>query len=739
MNTHKIPISERVFPLFSFIIYLASTSAVAAPLEEISLFTETDRVVATIKLSSTVSNVRYTPAKKSSLLSILLDKVPSGFAKEEWLDNEVLTSPPSSLIPSFTVKTNLKNIQPKLIIEFSREAEYTVQMGRDGRSIVVGIKIDRVITKAEVIDKERTPQKFDGNLPLLPEVDVLTATATETDKKALTLMLAGRNALAINDNFVAVDTFNKLLLLPPNFYTQDAQEWVGVARERAGQLDKAKLELELYLKLYNDPEDTKRVKLRLASLGRKPSKTTSVTAETSTVNKEFSQTLTYGSVSMHYYHGASKNDTTDSNPLLSGAQNNTTFSAVDQSALLTTLYATGRFISETYDNRLVFQETAYTNYLPGQAGKNRVGAAYFELKNKLSDYSIRMGRQSPNGGGVLGRFDGVAAGVGITPTIRINAVAGQLSDYLEGAKPVFYGASMDMGPVTIYAITQKLEDMVERQAVGTEMRYFDTNKTAFLLLDYDTQFAALNVAMLQATYTATPERTYNLFADHRRTPYLSTRNALYGANTTSLTELLQFISEDEVRALAADRTGTSNMAQLGLTQQVSEKWQIGGDVRVSKYESLAASGDPSAVDPFRDPNLPLPAVGYVAESVSPGHDWAISQQFIGSNLFSSRDVTVFSLSFLGSTQYHGQSLYIYSRGNFTDKWSMDLSLQLYRQNFESGMNMTRILPMLRTAYQLRQSISLDMDAGIEVSHIEMGTQITEGQRQFFSLGFRYDF
>lgn len=739
MNTHKIPICKRVFPLFTFIIYLASTCAAAAPLEDISLFTETGRVVATIKLTSAVSNVRYTPTKKSSLLSILLDKVPNGLAKEEWLDNEVLTSPPSSLIPSFTVKTNLKNIQPKLIIEFSREAEYTVQMGRDGRSIVIGIKIDRVIPKAEVIDKERSPQKFDGNLPPLPEVDVLTATATEVDKKALTLMLAGRNALAINDNFVAVDTFNKLLMLPPNFYTQDAQEWVGVARERAGQLDKAKLELELYLKLYNDPEDVKRVKLRLASLGRKPSKTTSVTAETPTANKQFSQTLTYGSVSMHYYHGASKNDTTDSNPLLSGTQNNTTFSAVDQSALLTTLYATGRFISETYDNRLVFQETAYANYLPGQVGKNRVGAAYFELKNKSSDYSIRMGRQSSNGGGVLGRFDGVAAGVGITPSIRINAVAGQLSDYLEGAKPVFYGASMDMGPVTIYAITQKLEDMVERQAVGTEMRYFDTNKTAFLLLDYDTQFAALNVAMLQATYTSTPERTYNIFADHRRTPYLSTRNALYGANTTSLTELLQFISQEEIRALAADRTGTSNMGQLGLTQQVSEKWQIGGDVRVSKYESLPESGDPSVIDPFRDPNLPLPAVGYVPESVSPGHDWAISQQFIGSNLFSSRDVTVFSLSFMGSTQYHGQSLYIYSRGNISDKWTMDLSLQLYRQNFESGMTMKRILPMLRTAYQIRQSISLDMDVGYELSQIEIGTQITDGQRQFFSLGFRWDF
>lgn len=725
MITHKIPLQNRVFSYVLISLWFVSACVIAAPLEDISLTAETDRVVATIKLSSPVSNVRYTPAKKGTTLSILLDKLPTGLTIDEWQDNEVLTSPPSSLIPSFTVKTNLKNIQPKLIIEFSREAEYSVQMGRDGRSVVIGIKIDKA-----------TP-RFDGSLPLLPEVEALPANATEIDKKAAAFMLSGRNSLAVGDNFAAIDAFNKLLLLPPNNYTQDGQEWVGVARERAGQLDKAKLELELYLKLYDNPEDVKRIKLRLASLGSKPPKSPSVTAESAAGKKQFSQSLSYGSLSMHYYHGASKVDTVDSASPFSNALSQSSFSSVDQSALLTTVVATQRYISETYDNRIVFQDTAYSNFLPGQVGKNRLGAAYFELKNKISDYSIRLGRQSSSGAGVLGRFDGVAAGVGITPSIRVNAVAGQLSDLTTGSKPVFFGTSVDMGPVTVYAINQKVDDMVERQAVGTEMRYFDPSKTAFLLLDYDTLFSALNVAMLQATYSATPERIYNLFVDHRRTPYLTTRNALYGALTTSLTDLLQFMTEEQIRVLAADRTGTSNMAQFGLTQQVSTKWQIGGDLRVSRYEAMPASGTP--IDPFADPNAPLPVDGFISEQASTGNDWAISQQLIGSNLFSTRDVTVFNLSFMGSPLYKGQSLYIYSRGNFSDKWSMDLSLQLYRQNFESGMFMTRIIPMLRTAYQIRQSISLDMDAGFEVSHTEMGTQITDGQRQFFSMGFRWDF
>ena len=550
-------------------------------------------------------------------------------------------------------------------------------------------------------------------------------------------MLQGRNSLALGDNFAAIDALNKLLLLPPNNYTQDGQEWVGVARERAGQLDKAKVEFDLYLKLYKTPEGVTRIKARLTSLGSKPPKTVSATTDSGSEKQRPSQTIAYGSVSMHYYNGKSQYDTIDNANQFSSNLSQSSFSGVDQSALLSSIIASERFISDKYDNRIVFQGTSYTNYLPGQTGQTRLGAAYFEVKNKLIDYSVRLGRQSSNGGGVLGRFDGAAVGYGLSPSIRLNAVAGQLSDYNVGSAPVFYGASVDIGSVSFFAINQTIDGLVERRAVGADYRYFETNKSAFLTLDYDVIFSALNVMMFQGSYTETPERAYNLFLDHRRSPYLSLRNALYGANTSSITDLLQQISEDEVRALAYDRTGTSNLIQLGVTQQLTPRWQIGGDFRISNYESLPASGKP--VDIFADPNSPPPIQGFYQETPSSGNDWAISPQLIGNNLFSSQDVTVLSLSYMGSPQYTGQSMYVYSRANFTDKWSIDLSLQYYRQNFESGTTTSRFMPTLRTAYQVRQSISLDVDFGFEVSHTETGTQITDGSRQFYSLGFRWDF
>ena len=734
--TLKIPPIRVFVTLFIAFACFNSGNVIAQPLEDINLQTETSRVVATIKLSSPVHNVRYFPATKGTTLNILLEKLPAGSATEEWLDNEVLKSPPSSLIPSFTVKVNLKNIQPKLIIEFSREAEYTVKMGSDNRSILVAINIDKALPNTV------------GGLPFLPEVKPWSPPKTlptppdsttnpNINKQAAELMLRGRNALAESDNFAAIDAFNKLLLLPPNDYTQDGQEWVGVARERAGQQSKAKLEYELYLKLYTSGEGVAQVKSRLAKLSTTAPQASSVTAELSAKKKRPNQTLAYGSLSMHYYHGASKIDTADTVSQLGAPLNQSTFSAVDQSALLTSVDATERFISEEYDNRIVFRDTAYSNFLPGQSARNRLSSAYFEVKNRLSDYSARIGRQSSSGAGVMGRFDGAAVGVGAGSSFRVNAVAGQLSDFTFGSKPVFFGASMDMGPVTLYAINQTVDGVLDRRAIGTEIRYFQPAKTAFILLDYDTNYTTLNTAMFQGTLNTSTERTYNMLLDHRRAPYMNTRNALMGATTSSVSDLLQIMTEDELRALAAARTGASNLAQLGVTQQISETWQLGGDVRVSSYEGLPASGK---ADLIVDPTGNTPTItGLWPETPGTGNEWAVSPQLIGSNLFSSRDVTVFSFSYLSSQTYKGQSFYVYNRTNLTDKWSWDFSLQLYRMNYESGMMMTRVMPMLRTAYQIRQTLSLDMDAGMEMNHSESATQTSDGRRQFYSLGLRWDF
>jgi len=59
--------------------------------------------------------------------------------------------------------------------------------------------------------------------------------ASSYDRDALALLEKSRAALARGDNNVAIAALDQLLRLPPNRYSQDAQELVGLSRQRAGE------------------------------------------------------------------------------------------------------------------------------------------------------------------------------------------------------------------------------------------------------------------------------------------------------------------------------------------------------------------------------------------------------------------------------------------------------------------------------------------------------------------------
>src|SRR5882757_7746067 len=79
---------------------------------------------------------------------------------------------------------------------------------------------------------------------------VAEAPDTDIDKQARALLDRARAALASGNNEAAITALNQLLLLPPNKFSQEAQELIGVARERAGESEAARKEYELYLKLF---------------------------------------------------------------------------------------------------------------------------------------------------------------------------------------------------------------------------------------------------------------------------------------------------------------------------------------------------------------------------------------------------------------------------------------------------------------------------------------------------------
>ena len=706
-------IMKRLSLALALLAGLASGVALAQPLDEVSLEYQSTGIVATIHMTAPVRYLRHFPLNGGATLEIFYERVPGVAVDEVWKDNEVRQSPPSKLFPAFTVTTRDQQTQPRLVIQFAREAQFSVAPGPDQRSFLLTIKPDRVAAEPVA-------------LPLLPTVRPLPATPpadvnlAENNRQGFALMTDARAALAAKKHDAAIEALNKLLLLPPNDYTEVAQEWVGVARERAGQFDKAKTEYDLYLNLYPQGEGVPRVMQRLAGLGGKESGPGIVEA---VEKKQAARWSTFGGITSRYYTSRSK---VDSTTIFNNVSDTQSLSLTDQSMLITTEDVSGRYVTDEYDGRLVFRGSQTKNFLDDQSGQNRVSALYGELKGRTRDYLVRMGRQSATGGGVGGRFDGVSGGYGDAQDLRVNGVAGALVDYSSGTKPVFYGASADSGAYSAYLINQTVESVLDRRAVGTEWRYFQDKRFAYALIDYDTNFNALNAAQLTGTLGLTG-MSLNMMLDHRKTPSLSIRTALNGANTSSIGDLQQVLSASALRDLALARTATSNMGQVGVTLPLNKKFQVGGDLRLSNTSGMEASGTLNSPE------------GFVAAIPSRGTEKIVSGQVIGSGLYKAGDIWSLSGSVGSSGTVNSTSLYFYNHTTLDKGWTLDSSLQLYRQTDQFNAVTTRFSPMVRGEYALNEQLTFDVDGGIESTKNDGAQVSTKTLRIFASAGLRWYF
>ncbi|KAF0205022.1 MAG: sporulation domain-containing [Gallionellaceae bacterium] len=706
--------------VYGLLLSAMTWSACAAPLDDVSVQQQNNVALATIKLTTQVHFLRYVPGGKSRILEIYYERIPSSNPSDVWVDREVRKAPETMLTPAFSVTTFDQAGQPKLVVEFAREVEFSVSAGADNRSFVITIKPEKIEAQSALA------------LPLLPTVlppviDKAAPEATDNNQQGYKLMQAGRDALAAKNYPAATEAFNKLLMLPPNQYSQDAQEWVGVARERGGEPAKAKVEYELYLKLYTTGPGVQWVKQRLAGLALPVTTAKMETAEKKIAPRSFVQ----GGISSRYYYGQSKIDTTYQ---FNNATRTDTYSIVDQSSLISNVDATGRYVDETHDNRIVFRDVHTKNMLPGKTDRNRINSAYVEYKNRTEDYSARLGRQTTGGGGVMGRFDGIAAGYGSPQDFRVNGVAGQLVDFTFAKQPIFYGVSVDKGPVSIYLLNQTLEGIQDRRALGGEFKYFEGGKTAFAMLDYDIYFKVLNATMLTGSWLVEATgTTYNFIADYRKSPSINIRNALNGAATTSVKDLLAVMSEAQLQQLARDRTANSAFSQLGISQKLSPTWQLGGDIKLAQTGGLPASGI--------DPNTGVTGVqGYVAAYPSTGMEKTLTAQLIGSNLYSEADITTFGGSYITSGYVKsGQSVFVYNRTSWDNEYYVDTSWYYYNQTDNYGGKMARHTPTVRVAYQMLQELSLDAEFGAELSDMSGPFQTSVSTRIFGSLGFRWDF
>jgi hypothetical protein len=554
--------------------------------------------------------------------------------------------------------------------------------------------------------------------PTAPSIPAIST--AEVESRAAELAASARAALDAGNQALATEQLNQLLMLPPNRQSRVAQELAGIARERAGDIAKARAEYELYLKLYPDGEGATRVRVRLAALAAAPA----ASAEPRPARAP-ARTVT-GSLSQYYYGGRTKIETAFDTPT---TVDRATFTTMDQSALVTNLDFTLRNRSESSDSRFVLRDTNSASFLEGQGSYNRLTAAYYEYRGLQNPLSARIGRQTGLTGGLPQRFDGAIAGYGIAPKWRLNAAAGVPVEYPQiDSDRQFWATNLEYENLAnawsgnFFFVDQHSDGLLDRRAVGTEVRYFKGGASLFSLLDYDTSYKEWNVTMVQGTWQTEKRTTINLLFDRRKAPTLTTTNAIFGQGTTSIETLLKTLSPEQIRQQARDVTATATQALIGFTTPVAEKWQAGADARLTNVGALPSVVVNGIVIPAQ------PATGNI---------YSYNLQAIGTNLYSGRDTSVYSLTYLTGPTQDG---YLLSYNNLSalGSWTLEPSLRYYTQEDNQAITLERWTPGLRLSYRVRESLALEAEFTWEKTRTIGPGSRDDTSRGFFYVGYRWN-
>jgi hypothetical protein len=599
-------------------------------------------------------------------------------------------------------------------------------------------------------------------------------------------LAAGKSQLAGKDYARATAYFTKAVSIGSGKVKQEAQELLGLARERAGQLPHAQAEYQAYLKAYPKGAGASRVRTRLEGVraamdqvaeqqfaerrskqdlttpGRatlaapKPSQVVEALTDQSGKSDADAPTDAQpigglhntgqglalkgqepvtdpdawkwehsGSISQYYY----RNDNfRASDP----ASHNFGMHQVYQNEIISS--ADGFLHGENQSYEMDLRASLYNEKGFGQQSdikSTNIGTLYADLKSKDTGLSARLGRQSKSTGGVFGRFDGALLGWQANKELKFSAYSGS-PVYRRDAKPfadkrMFYGASVDytfpgdQWAGALYAMAQDVGSVIDRRALGAELRYTSKELSVYTAGDYDVFYRELNNAYVSANWHVRDGTNVYGSADFRRVPFLLTENALMGQSVDDLETLVSVWGEDNVYQFALDRTATARTINGGISQELNQDWQLSLDGTVAEYSGTPASGGVDAIPP-------------------PGIEYYTSASLNGSNLLRDGDSVTFGLRYSGSKTSNFYMADAYYRFPVNENWRLSPRIRFsMRDSKTSDQKIYQVVPSIASRYRLNKKWSFESELGVTWEDIVTSLSSTQTLNARATAGYRFEF
>lgn len=606
---------------------------------------------------------------------------------------------------------------PVLHIQFLRPVSYQVVQSGSFETVAVAIARKGLVSACRF--PERSGELNDQSLQQAtanPATSVRAKAAptgqlSEADSKTVdTLMDDARAAIRKGSLAEATSLLKQVLKYPENKSSAEAQELLGATELKLGQRARAIAEFEDYLRRYPKGEGTERVRQRLAAIltvdgpsqlrlqGAADPIGSALLKKSPIAETRWSMS---GSVSVTYTTDDSANTVKD-NSIAPNPNADPDAHLVHLNTLLNNFDVFGTSDNDQVHTRF---KLAGTEEYQFDINSNRYGVSTAELDYTVKDYDVtaRIGRQSRNTGGVIGRFDGAVISWQQSPDLRFNVLAGSPNwsrfDAPFKEDKTLYGASVDFGKVfgvlqtTLFAIEQYDRSLIDRQAIGAEFRYFDRNKSALGTLDYDVHFQQLNAAIFSGTYTLPDTAVLNTALDYRKVPYISSWNALQGQPFLTLYDMMRFNSPRDIEQLAIDRTPTFESAMVSYSRPLNTTYQIGGDATVTNLSGTPPSGG-------------------VDGTISTGLEYYLSAQISGSGVFRPGDVFMGALRYASLSDSKIYVIDLNSRYPITTDWAISPRLRLgYRSGVGQNLTETTILPSFLVSYLWSKGLSFESELG----------------------------
>src|SRR5213082_2846446 len=717
-----------------------------------------DQVDLTMVFNCSMRYVTSLPASEGKEMHIQLAPLADcGVSPMSQIASE---TPPVSGGSSIVTAARVESMAPgqiTLTLGFRKNERYVLAQGVDPRGLRLRL-IDRARGRGKILVGQSTEQvaNFAINLDSQPkpfsEADIQRAhellkapafvsEAVVDGEKWYRLRVGSIDRrseadrlmnLALPSYPTAIALLTKLQRQPEFPDRARAQELLGLARERSGQLAHAKAEYEEYLRGYPHGEAAERVAFRLKILRAAEAK---ARTGRDVKGESLGWEMTGGVAQMARYDGERiTNGAVPTNTPVPAAP------TINQNALFNDVDLFARRRGETFDmvGRLsAGYDKSFTKDQGTVGNATRVTLASIEVLDRSIGVLGRLGRQAHNEDGILGTFDALFLSWQFKPSWAINAAAGypveqliiapQTQDRFE-TLALAYTPKSAHWDASVFAANEQYQGFRNRKAVGVEGRYLAPRTSLVGVIDYDTQFHSLNTASLVGTLQLPARWSLSFDAERRNSPVLTVRNALIGQTFADLNQLEQVFTLDQIYQLAKDRTPITTNYSFTANKPLGARLQVTTIVSATETGATPASGGVAAV----------PASGLLL---------TYQGQLYGSSLWRTGDFHVVTLTHGNTVIGRIDSISANSRFPVAGAWRLGPRFTINRLQADTdGSTNTTYIPSLLLDYERERKL-FQLEVGGQLGQREAFLQLSNGTfvqtqnrtRYYVSVSYRISF